>query len=88
MQAFVGSATFDLSSVNPALLPAIGHVGDIYSGNNPSGTAVVAPGTNLMVNQVLIGQHIVVPEAGVGTLLLVGAVLMAAGGWCRRRFAA
>lgn len=87
-QAFVGSATFDLSSINPALLPAIGYVGDIYSGNNTSGTAVVAPDPNLIVTQVLIGQYIVVPEANSGVLLLVGGALLIVGDWCRRRFAA
>lgn len=86
-QAFVGSATFDLSSINPALLPAIGQVGDVYSGNNTSGTAIVAPDPNLIVNQVLIGQYVVVPEANPGVLLSVGGALLMVGCWCRRRFA-
>lgn len=87
-RAFNGTITLNLSGLGAALLPTVGTMGNIYSGNNFSGTTVGPAGTDVIVNQVVIGQFVVVPEAGPAVLLCVGSVLVVFGRQVRRRFAA
>ncbi len=73
--AFTGMASVDLSG-DAAFLPAPGTTGGVYTGfeyaDNPP---------------VLIGEFVVVPEAGTGTFVLLGGALVLLARWCRAKMA-